>query len=139
MRSLKGFSLVELMVAAAIIGVIAAIAVPSYFSFVTKATRTRATSCLLEHAQYMARYRATNLRYDRDAAGVNISFPTLACASDGGLDTKYTFSFESGFPTISSFKIKAVPTAGDSDCGVLTIDNKGVKTSSGLLSLDSCW
>lgn len=138
-QKLRGFTLVELMVTVAIIAILATIAMPSYFGYVKDATRARAASCLLEYAQYMAQFRATHMRYDQDSSGTAITFPSLACASDGNLDDDYAFAFEDTYPTASKFIINAEPTETDSECGTLSIDNKGVRTISGSGNLESCW
>ena len=72
-----GFSLLELMVVMAIIGIIAAFAYPSYTQTVVKTRRNTAKSCLAEYAHFMERFYTANLRYDKDDAGTAITIPTL--------------------------------------------------------------
>ena len=61
-----GFTLIELMIVVAIVGVLAAIALPSYSAYVAKANRAAARGQLEQAAQYMQRFYAANDRYNID-------------------------------------------------------------------------
>jgi type IV pilus assembly protein PilE len=73
MRRLRstGFTLIEVMIVVAIISLLAAIALPSYQSYVARSNRAAAKTQLLQAAQYMQRFYAANDRYDADRAGNN--------------------------------------------------------------------
>jgi type IV pilus assembly protein PilE len=64
-----GFTLIELMIVVAIIGLLAAIALPSYQSYIARANRAAARTQLSQAAQYMQRFYAANDRYDADRTG----------------------------------------------------------------------
>ena len=68
-KNTAGFTLIELMIVVAIVGVLAAIALPSYSAYVAKANRAAARGQLEQAAQYMQRFYAANDRYDADRTG----------------------------------------------------------------------
>ncbi len=140
----KGFTLVEVMVVVAIIGILAAIAYPSYQDSVVKSKRGAAVSCLMEQVQFMERFYSTNLRYDQTTAGAAVGLPLGGCRTPlETAPTTYLFSFVPGEPTARTFSIQAVPqgrqAARDTACGTLTINQAGVKAISGTQDVRHCW
>ena len=133
----RGFTLVEIMVAVAVIGVIAAIAVPSYLRYVTDARRTDATVFLIEAAGEQVRRRAETNRYADDLTG--LGYPNATMLTPAG---HYRVSVVPASTTASTFELVAEPVAGgpqagDAACPDLRINSTGRRWSSS--GSGECW
>lgn len=73
----RGFTLIELMIVVAIVGILASIAYPSYQEQIAKSKRAGAKSELLQSQQWMERFYSESYRYDKNAAGTDVNDATL--------------------------------------------------------------
>ena len=121
-RAGRGFTLVELMVALAALGILAAIALPAFFEQLARARRTDLQAALMEDAAYMQHYYAAHNAYT-DAAAPQLPF--TRSPRGGAASYAISVSVPAGDPT--SFLLTAVrggAMASDA-CGDFTYDNLG--------------
>lgn len=138
-RKPSGFTLIELMIVVAIVGILAAVAIPSYLEYVQRGKRAAGKTGLLEAAQYMERFRATNFKYDKDVAGTANTMPTNLKIAPSSGKALYTIQFATGTLKATSYTLEAVPTGWtDPLCGNLTLTNLGVKGQT-TGTVDQCW
>ena len=117
----KGFTLIEVMIVVAIIGILAAIAMPNYTEYVNRARATEATSALADMRTRMEQYFQDNRKYD----GNNV----LLCAAPTSTNTQF-FAFNcSVVPTATAYTLSAVG-AGAMAGYQYNIDQNNSKSSS---------
>ena len=122
MRQSRGFTVVELIIAIAIIGILAAIAIPSYQEHLKKGRRADAQQFLSQVAQKQQQYIMDARVYGGTLAELNMTMPL-------GVSKFYTVAVALNGPP-PGFTVTATPipgTAQDGD-GTLVIDNNGNKT-----------
>jgi type IV pilus assembly protein PilE len=151
-----GFTLMELLAALTILGILAAIAIPNYTAYINRGKRAAAKSELLAIAAQLERNYTTNGCYNfttvaecRAQAGTAPALPATS-PTEGRAHHAVTVDY-SASATGQAFTLSATPcgAAGtcptgseaftDADCGTLTLAHTGVRTSSGSASLESCW
>jgi type IV pilus assembly protein PilE len=122
MKRSQGFSLLELIIVVAIIGILSTVAIGFFGDNVTRANRTEARSALSATAGSLEKCRSLYGSYNHANCSVALPF-----ASENNY---YTISASAMAGT--SFTLTATPVAGqsqasDADCTTLTLINTGVK------------
>jgi type IV pilus assembly protein PilE len=118
----EGFTLVEVMIVVAIMGILAAIAIPQYQQYVIRGNRAAAQSFMMEIASRQKQYLLDARAYAPD-------LNTLVMVTPNNVSNNYTIimSVPGGIPptfTVTATPIPGKPQAAD---GVLTLDDAGNK------------
>ena len=128
-----GFSLIELLIVVALVGILSAVAVNIYSDQVISSHRTEARAALQEAAGILEKCRSLYGSYNN--AGCNYA--------DFTTESNYYDIMANGTITSSSFTLTATPVAGsrqmaDTECTSLTLTNTGVRDGTGTDPTE-CW
>jgi type IV pilus assembly protein PilE len=140
-RAGKGFSLIELMIVLAIIGILTAIALPAYRDYVRKAKRGEAKAVLLENAMRLQNfYNTNNDTYVGGGVATVISLTSPKGATGGNI--MYDITLPAASLTASAYVLQATPTTSmdtADGCSSLTLNQLGVRGVSGGGTIEKCW
>jgi type IV pilus assembly protein PilE len=123
-----------------VIGVLGAIAVPSYRQYVMRAQRTEAKAALLQLQTNQERYYLANRTY-----GTVAQLVAANLLSAGGLSERGTYTITIDAPSATGYTARARPTAGadidmttDAQCTEFSINAQGVRGATGSAAAN-CW
>jgi type IV pilus assembly protein PilE len=127
-RRSDGFTLLEVMIAVVVVGILAAIALPSYSAHLRKSARADAQSTLTDAAARQQQFLVDRRRY----AG---SLATLGVTPSADVAAKYAFAVVAvdGPPPAFTLTASATGDQAHDKCPVLTIDNAGNRAPA------ECW
>jgi type IV pilus assembly protein PilE len=129
----RGFTLIELMITVAIVGILAALAYPSYVEYIAKGRRAQAASDLVAAQQWMERFYAENNRYDQNPAGTTTNggagllaqrFPQTPAEGAAAYTVRLSAVASDSYTLLAT---RTGSMASDK-CGNLQINHLGTKT-----------
>ena len=131
----RGFTLIEVLVAVAIVGILVAVAVPGYSAWVTATRRTDATIFLTEVAGEQQRHFSEHNRYAATMAELGYA---------DALSEEGYYAVEIARPTPTRFTLTATPVAGtaqagDAGCTTFTLSSTGARGATGSEGREGCW
>ncbi len=158
---LLGFTLIELMITVAVIGILSAVALPSYREYINRQRRADAQTQLMAAQLWMERFYSVNLRYDQDSGGTAVSGsggdkpfdiqPFVTSPPKGSGTAQYNISLPADTEpalgrnayTLQATRASSGSMATDA-CGDFTLTHTGAKglldkPSGSSKSVSDCW
>ena len=119
----RGFTLIELMITVAVIGILAAVAFPSYTQYIVRANRSAAQAQMMDIANRQQQFLLANRAY-----ATKTTLEASGYAPPTSVSAKYSYDIAVGTATVPSFTITFTPTGTQAADGNLTLNSEGVKT-----------
>jgi type IV pilus assembly protein PilE len=122
-RTMQGYTLIELMAVVTVVGILAAIVFPNYREYVLRSNRTEGQALLNDAAARQERYYAQNNVYADTTA-------KLGLPSDQSPNKMYTLAISDVEAGASTYTLTVTPAQTDAKCGNLSIDQAGTRGTS---------
>ena len=148
----RGFTLIEVMIAVAIVAILAGIAYPSYLDYLARSRRAEAQSLVMQASQWMERFYSENNSYLQNTAGVQVTdatqFPARFSQSPASGTASYTIAVAATATTYTITATRSGKMINDK-CGNFQITHTGLKQlatgtyaaslGTQLQAMQTCW
>jgi len=142
MQTARGFSLIELLVALAIVAILASIAIPEYSEYVNKGRRSDAKAFLMQLVSDQESFYAQNFSYANSILAANqLAYDDLLSP-----EGKYTAALTiqpagcaAGVEACRTYSFTVTPVLVDNRCTSLTLEGNGTRNSTGTGTVEDCW
>jgi type IV pilus assembly protein PilE len=136
----KGFTLIELMIVVAIIGIISAVALPSYNSYIIRSKRTECRTALMQVMQQQERYFTQQNAYLGPFAATDPNIPMRQFSGDTAASSACSISAAacSGSTVGACIVVTGTPLRPDPEVANITLQSDGTKGCSGTTQA-KCW
>lgn len=142
LRRHAGFTLIELMIAVVVVGILAAVALPSYMDSVRKGRRSDAAASINTVLQAQERWRGVNTAYSPNVTNLATSNYGAATTSPQGyytITTSTDVSTEKYAYVVTATAVAGKSQASDSGCTALTLTYNATSTPSLVYGPTNCW
>jgi type IV pilus assembly protein PilE len=143
--NMRGVTLMELMIVIVILGILSAIAVPTYRSYLLRSQRSEAKIALLQLQTAQEKFYLQNNVYTANITGASpAGLGLLAVTETAKYDMSVTLAADGNGTAAQRFNATATPRPGggqtdDLLCANFTIDERGTRGVSGTQTVEQCW
>jgi type IV pilus assembly protein PilE len=144
--SQNGMTLIELLIVVAVLGILAAVAVPSYREYTARADRAEAKAALMQAAQRMERNYTTancyNFTLPADCASQTGTANAVSVQTPSSGTAKYNIALSAVARSTFTLQATRAGAMASDACGDFTLTNTGaqaVVNNSGGMNAESCW
>ncbi len=136
LKSSRGFTLIELMIVVALIGILAGIAVPAYQEYARKARRADAKQALIALQLQQEKWPASNIAYTRTLGPPPSFLNWVTTSTDGHYRLAVTAASATAY-NMTAAPISGGRQAGDR-CGTFAVNQSGPNKTGSYANAD-CW
>jgi type IV pilus assembly protein PilE len=124
MKDAKGFTLIELMIVVAVVGILSMIALPQYQQYVIRGNRAAAEAFMMDVASRQKQYMLDARSYAPDLATLTMTAPTNV---SNNYNVTVSALVVAGAPPTFTVTAAVVPSSKQANDGNLTLDDLGTK------------